>query len=82
MLDCPPEHVTRSTLIRYYIAKYPSEWLARFPTAAMNKIPFLVMTPHEKVKFSKIPEHNVCAYFRTFCMRHMPTLEHFYYYGW
>lgn len=82
VLDCPPEHVTRSTLIRYYIAKYPSKWLAQFPIKAMNKIPFLVMTPHEKVKFSKIPEHSICGHFRAFCVRHMPTSEHFYYYGW
>ena len=81
----PPDAVTRRTLLRYYITKYRSEWLERFPRQAIDKLVYLQLLPEsvivEAEPFCKPATGNLTSRFRAFCEAHM-TMNGFHYYGW
>ena len=81
VLPYPPVNITRKTMIRYYIAKYNTKWIAMFPKTAIKKLYYLEIGEDDRVAFSKVPQFNVTSHFRAFCLKYM-TIDNFYYYGW
>ena len=73
----PPDQITHWTLVRFYIAKYKTQWLEEFPRRAIKKCAITGVD----AEFSKPLVGRATSRFRIFCLKHM-THALFKWYGW